>query len=357
MAEATHGPGARNPEPDMTESYYPDGAPENEFPTKYDQEPTNPLDLLFNRSRFMLETSKYTSAQLNTLLDLMYTAVRNRQIRRWNVFSSAVENAISIYLKNNPLLVNGERVEFMYCVHYEPQHEVNRRLIKDHTLKIYFLYGDEYYGKIFKDAHASEDLHKPRYDLSISQTQISLKPPIHHVVDCPTTQRTESGLRFESEITDPVTIKWEQANGKPMTLIGPDKKTRKDVYGDLEKPLIDYFINKKHAYRLLDLAHRVYIKYHTYPIGKAKAATMTFLIIGRCRGIYAAPNMPICYDVIKIIAQMIWESRDDHVLWSTITPDPPGHRLQCEDTYDEYNEQYGNIPEGMVRPPKHQKHY
>ena len=336
---------------------YPLGELSMELPAgdEYPPAKPTPMDLLFDRQTFLTDTSKFTSEQLNGLLDLTFTAIRIRQMRRQAVTAEAIKNAVEIYIRNNPFIVDGVEVHFNYFGHFTPGNEDRRKYVPP-EICVTFNYGESYTGRVFEHDR-EESTHDPEYKLVISWQYMTLCPPVHHVVVPPVLRTEEGRMRFSSDITDDVAIKWINKYGRtPMQITQPDKKTRNDVYGDLLRPFIQHFITDKHANGLLETACRVYRAYHMFPIAKAKAATMTFLIIGRCKKLCGESGTAICYDVIKMIAQMVWASRTDQALWSIVTPDVDGYRLVSEDVRDIY-EDNDTLDENIAKIPVFLRNY
>lgn len=170
----------------------------------------------------------------------------------------------------------------------------------------------------------------PRYEVIIrTNSSISLEPPQHHVVSFPVSN--EERMLIYGKV-DEARLEYElDMRTKNVVVVKPKKKTREDIYGPLLKLFHNYFIRDKHMFHLMNLVSRVQHMYNRYHIGKAKVATMMFLIIGRFYAIEGV-SQKLPYDVVKIIAKDVWESRYDNTIWNitlpeVITKDAEGDRI------------------------------
>jgi hypothetical protein len=272
------------------------------------------------------ETGRFTDMELFRLFTNVNTVIKMRLHRRFWVEANAVCDAIKSYFSHNPLTVKSAiKIRNIECKRMDASHI---------SVTIRFKFGEKYKGVRYTDQDPSKErTFYAYYYLKISCSyamgicyEVKLTPPIHHVISLPTNRDGNS----DEECTANAALRFDNKEAalspdseKQKTLKragGPSSYDRKNIYGDLLKPFTQYFIHERRAVEIINLAENVYHKYHQYPIGKARAATMTFLLIGRFRSI---GEIRLPYDVVKIIANRVWKSRHNVDKWRITEKEVP----------------------------------
>jgi len=313
-------------------------------------------------SKALEKVSRMTFRECTSLLNKVYTAVRLRQNRHFDATHQGIKNAVRIYTREHPFLdENGVPIEFGWYVWYVPQHEKDKFQYPT-TLTLAFDYGEPYEGIRYDGENRKDECTEPStYYVTLNDAgyatrgALLLKPPDHHIVSFPMSKAAIMTLFAKRE---EVTLKYEMDKNDcspKLVLIQPAKNVRMAVYGPLAASFRDYFVRDDHYRHILDLACRVHRAYENYHIGKAKSATMMFLMIGRCRHLYKMP-----YDVVKFIAMDVWNSRYNNTLWEITLPEPteevlPGaglpRRLKSEENPWEDPTNIRDIPEWIKQIP------
>ena len=108
--------------------------------------------------------------------------------------------------------------------------------------------------------------------------------------------------------------------GKDVKVISKsNSKKLKDIYGGMLSEVMRFYIREANAQKLMFMALDTTQDHNEFHISEARAATVTFLIIGRFRqsdllgekfGVLRLP-----YDVVKLIAKMVWNTRFATEAW------------------------------------------
>jgi hypothetical protein len=271
--------------------------------------------------------SKLTYNEMKTFLHRVYLSSLVRDIQHTEITDMAIGDAINIYLKRNPITITGEvkNVTSRYiCDKGSLPNELPYILLK-------FDYGES-------DRESDEDIDTefkvkieqvvdPIHNVTQKELTIIITPPLYIISELEGIDMDMTKGRYyydeKERIVENSKIYYSIGN-KITFKKGPNAKKRKDMYGDLPKIMLHYL--KDHATHLIALTRRLTENYRTYHISTAKTATYSFLIIGRFYKIY---NLDIPYDIVKLIAKLVWDSRYDNELWRNI---------ECR--FDHYDEKH-----------------
>jgi hypothetical protein len=272
-------------------------------------------DPMLNTARMLEITSQYTDHELDLALNTMFTAIKIRQNRRVVFKENATTNAVLNYFKSKPFITD------VWCWHhYIPGVHTNDKYFPE-MVELAFDYGEDYTGiqYITKWGRGEERTLHPRYMVKIERNSynmcvVSLIPPTHHVISLPTTY-----LKSEEAVRN-ATIKCVIQDGIVGVLEGTDKRTRINIYGDLLKPFVKYFLTDMNAVKIINQASDVYTSYEYHHISKTDSATTAFLIIGRFREL---GGFRVPYDIVKMIAKKVWKSRYQNDVWNFKIPENP----------------------------------
>ena len=169
---------------------------------------------------------------------------------------------------------------------------------------------------------------------------VEIVPPKHHVKPPP--------YKRSDCISEDSKIIWTyyQSSGRKQKQSGIDgwsiesklnNKERKDIYGPLLSSVVNLYIKTNFSRTLIDKCITLNNKYNKYHILSAHSASLCFLMIGRFHSDLLLENKKIPYDVIKLIAKMVWDTRYDNYVWGVgdIENLYPIKVVENDSTYDE----------------------
>jgi hypothetical protein len=230
--------------------------------------------------------------------------------------------------------------------YYSPGH-INRDWKADNPygieyypkIDIYFQFGEDLYAKFYVEDQ-QETRMSSRYHITITEKRgkniLKILPPKHHVREPPYNDATNI-----SSISDSASVKYVCHN-VPTTngTLRVDRKSKckaktlNDIYGNILKEVRDFFINERNMWEMLAKCKSLHRVHNANFIAGAKAAVFMFLMIGRFRS-------SIPYDLIRMIAKKVWESRYNKDVWGVgdVTINTrymaPDYRTVPSNSYDE----------------------
>lgn len=334
------------------------------------------METLLNHELALEGTRKFTNRELLMMRKIIDDAIFRRMVRRQYDMNESLSRVMTNILSKaiadaGYSEILGKNLWVYCCPSFRDTNYKNKNgpsMIYCTRIGIYFNYGESITAKKYMDdeePRVIDDEYKIEIRLKKS-LEIKIEPPAHHVKTPPYENRTGAG-----NIRDSAKIKWilEQPVSRrqncdiPKCIIKsplPNSHMRKSIYGqELLKSLVDFYITKGNAKLLLDHCTRIISKYDQHFITSAHSTTMYFLTVGKfcpkaLTGLSVEDqsnwNHIIPYDVIKLIAKHVWESRYENEIWGTDTrevlsipqfhnvePGAPSPPTYNEDRYSEYD--------------------
>lgn len=313
-------------------------------------------------------TRKYTNEQLLLLKKILDNSIQQRMYRRHNASRYEISRTINKMMVDSIDDNNINDIEDVgFCPGFEADNssKLNPTAIYPNILYIYFRYGEKLtVNNMYIDAEDYDDERELDnvYELVIKDGlyfSVEIIPPKHHVKSPP--------YKFRENISEDGKIKWTHdpnSNRKQQSGIDGwtiesklNNKQRKDIYGSLLPSVVDMYIKNDFAKTLMEKCINLNDKYNKYHILSAHSASLCFLIIGRFHSSNLLSEQKIPYDVIKLIAKIVWDTRYDNDVWGVgyVENNYPMKFVDTDSTYDEdhYNDNfspYGWCP--WYEPPK-----
>lgn len=245
------------------------------------------------------KTVKYTDEQLLKILQHMKDAIKVRLYRRMCVKQSAIVSALTYCIQKDPSFPKELREPRLSYYTFE------------NAITFSFIHGESVFGK--KYDYEDPEEHIPLFRCNIKRKAkdiiVRIEPTKECIYSLPLDR--ENIRNFQSKVLT-YSVSRKTNNSKTICykmVSGPNSTDRKNIYGEFIARFIKYFFTEQKVFELFEIADNISKSYNKYNIGKAKAATMEFLLIGRFR-------LPLVYDVVKLIGKYVWDSRYDNSVWA-----------------------------------------
>ena len=314
-------------------------------------------------------TRKYTNEQLLLLKKILDESIQKSMYKRHNAIHNEIGRTVKKLLIDSTDNKNINNLEWVgFCPSFEGENYIDPKesgptQIYPNILYITFRYGEEMVvDKLYEDDDDNyylteeEKTLKNIYEIVIRDGllfSVEITPPDHHI-KAPPYKRNEC-------VSDDAKIKWTHnphLNRKQQSGIDGwsidsklNNKQRKDIYGKLLPAIVDSYIKNGFARTLIEKCVNLNDKYNKYHILSAHSASLCFLMIGRFRFSDLLQYQKIPYDVIKLIAKIVWGTRYDNNVWGVgyVENNYPMEFTRTDSTYDEdhyrYNySRYGWLP-------------
>jgi hypothetical protein len=249
--------------------------------------------------------NRLTFAEQDKLLSGLMICRNLIRERRLGCYQEIYSDVIRRYIEKHPV---SDAKCVMHWVYDDTEGSIHLR----------FEYGDPQIVQEW-DNDESRATIVPTFAVKIGDNQISLSAPDINIFSYPMVSLSSFSERQKKREQYNIVYNLEWPNMLPEcnpTTKMP-RKVLNDVYEGFDKKFINWF--KVHAHSLQKIRREMWQDYYWMFSNRALCAVMSWLIIGRFRlKIQFGGNgreSIIPYDIVKLIAKQVWETRTDRDLW------------------------------------------
>lgn len=269
--------------------------------------PDIPMSALLDINKAVDYSQYFTNDQLMTMFFNLKNAVHKRCVRRNAIESDYYDDYLSKYLKNafKEAGPEYECISDSFFAEFTPPYvETSTEDFEGKNIypriNISFSHGEPLSAKRFvyddvKTAFNNNYSIRIEYNVEGDEYMLTIKQPIQCVSKPP-----YQNWQHCDKIIEKGTAKYFILGGTKNITAGVGAN---EISYDILPKIISFYVEKGHMETMMDNCRQLKRTFNKSFSVKAKSATLCFLIIGRFRFNY------IPYDVIKLIAKKVWDSR------------------------------------------------